>query len=132
VAAQQAYKGRKAFVLRRSINEHLRSLKNGSRPQSGIPHIQELQSIETKPNFIILVRFAKKVEPAVVRISEALMFILFNAWNNKTFLSLQPRELKLFPQYRGLNAVSPLASGFEGCFNSNQDPKKQEEFRMRC
>lgn len=90
--------------------------------------MEELRSIGNRANFIILVRFEKKIESAVVRIAEALMLILFDTWDHKIFKSLRPRALASFSQHCGLNAVSPLSSGSKVVSTPIKTPRSRRNF----
>ena len=133
-SAAGVYKGRKDSGLSRRIKEHIWSINNGSRPQSGILHVRELKQGAAQPNFIVLVRFAEEVELAIVRIAEALMTILFRAWDNQAFHSLRPGGLTPIPRHYGLNNANPLTGGFllyQDLTNS-QDSDKREQHLKRC
>lgn len=133
-SAAGARKSRKDSGLSRRIKEHLASIKMESRPESGMLHSNELRKASTKPNFIILVRFAEEVECAVVRIAEALMTILFCAWNSQSFHSFRPKGLTPIPRHIGLNNANPLTGGFFvlSDFSHPNDFRKREEYLRNC
>ncbi|KAF2787133.1 hypothetical protein K505DRAFT_132763 [Melanomma pulvis-pyrius CBS 109.77] len=107
-SAAGVYKGRKDSGLCRRIKEHMASLKKGSRSESGMLHAKELKKANAQANFTILVRFAEEVDLPTVRIAEALMTILFCAWDSQTFHSLRPKSLAPIPRCFGLNNANPL------------------------
>jgi hypothetical protein len=133
-SAAGVYKGRKDSGLCKRIKEHIASTKNGSRPESGMLHAKELQKANAQANFIILVRFAEEVDLPTVRIAEALMTILFRAWDSQTFHSLRPKLLALIPRYFGLNNANPLTGGLATIsdFAHPEDSEKREEHMARC
>lgn len=133
-SAAGVYKGRKDSGLCRRIKEHIASRKKGSRPESGMIHAQELSKETSRTNFIILVRFAKAVDPCVVRIAEALMTILFGTWDNKAFRTLRPRDLTPITRQVGLNNANPLTGGFLTLADLRHpdDTDKREEYMKRC
>jgi hypothetical protein len=55
------------------------------------------------PHFIVLVRFPEPVGRPVIHIAEALMTILFAAWNNRIFWELRPASLLRPNEDWGLN-----------------------------
>ncbi|CAN9241136.1 unnamed protein product [Alternaria alternata] len=132
--AAGVYKGRKDSGLCRRIKEHMASLKKGSRSESGMLHAKELKKANAQANFIILVRFAEEVDLPTVRIAEALMAILFCAWDSQTFHSLRPKSLAPIPRCFGLNNANPLTGGFitTSDFSLPEDSEKREEHMVRC
>ena len=133
-SAAGVYKGRKDTGLSRRIKEHISFIKNGSRPESGMLHVQELKQAAAQPNFIVLVRFAEEVELPVVRIAEELMTILFRAWDNQAFHSLRPGGLAPIPRHYGLNNANPLTGGFlvHNDLTHPEDSDKREQYVTRC
>jgi hypothetical protein len=133
-SATGVYKGHKDSGLSRRIKEHMASITKGSRPESGILHTKELAKAAAKPNFIVLVRFAEEVDLPLIRIAEALMTILFCAWDSQTFHSLRPRALTPIPRNFGLNNANPLTGGFvtPSDLAHPEDFEKHEEHMARC
>lgn len=126
--------GHKDSGISRRVKEHMRSAKNTSHRQSGMRHFQELNKPGIQKNFIVLVCFKTPVDGPIVRIAEAVMTIIFNAWDDPAFLALRPRHLVTIPEHYGLNSASPLASGVESYADlaRSDDVLKRDEYLRRC
>jgi hypothetical protein len=133
-SAAGVYKGRRDSGLCRRIKEHMASMKKGSRPESGMLHAKELNKATTQTNFVILVRFTKEVDLPTVRIAEALMTILFCAWDSQAFHSIRPKSLAPISRNFGLNNANPLTGGFmtTSDFSLPEDSDRREEHMIRC
>jgi hypothetical protein len=107
----------------RIMSHRQRSVRQGSLKK----HEKLLQNPGIRSNWLIMVSFRKNVPKALVHIAHAVMSVMFEACESKSYIACRPDRLPDCPRSWGLNELSLLGQHGLAGYNSIRQGQTKED-----